>query len=187
MDEHIKDYNFHKIGKAVINLLTNQISALYYTSIKDRLYCESLESFSRRTAQYTLLQIFDTITRTIAPMVPHLAEEMYHYLPQRNSKTYFTKNHENPNSSWQDESLENVMEDILNCRRDINKRLETGTFDADVTITCSKEFFLKLKVGHMLWDSHNFNYYTVSICRHWVLYQTWKTNWRIFFKFPRLY
>lgn len=147
MSDYAKDCHFHKIGKSIINLLTNQISALYYTAIKDRLYCDGIDSRDRRAAQYTLLCIIETITRIVAPIVPHLAEEMYQHLPQKESKTYFTKSHPEPDGAWLNDDLDNAMNEILNCRKDINKLLDTHALESDITIRCSKKFFNDLKVG----------------------------------------
>lgn len=127
--------------------MSNQISALYYTAIKDRLYCDSIDNPSRRAAQYTLWQIFEVITKSVAPIVPHLAEEMYQSLPQRDMKTYFQENHHIPSSAWVNNNLEQVMNDILNCRREINKMLDTNALLSEVTITCSEIFLKELKVG----------------------------------------
>ncbi|KAJ8948755.1 hypothetical protein NQ318_017924 [Aromia moschata] len=141
----IKECQFHKISAAVLQFLTNPISAVYYTAIKDRLYCDHYDSSTRRSAQYTLLQIFETVTQAIAPIVPHLAEEMYLYLTPKDKKTYFTSAHPKPTADWQNLKLEQAMDMILNIRKDINKELD-ATLDADITIIFSKRNIDLLKV-----------------------------------------
>lgn len=130
----------------MINILTNQISGLYYTSIKDRLYCENVHSPSRRAAQYTLYNIFKVVSLAIAPILPHLVEEMYQYLPQKASKTYFSGHHQRLDSYWLNKDLENTMQDILNCRKDMNKIFEGRTLDMDITIKCPENSFKNMKV-----------------------------------------
>lgn len=84
-------------------------------------------------------------------MLPHLAEEMYRSLPQRNMKTYFQEDHQISSNDWRSDNLEQVMNDILNCRSDINKMLDTDALLSEITITCSESFINKLKVGlHLL-------------------------------------
>ncbi|KAJ8925130.1 hypothetical protein NQ315_001312 [Exocentrus adspersus] len=129
--EAIKSYHFHKVSFAVLHLLTNPVSALYYTAVKDRLYCDAADSGTRRSAQYTLLRIFETVTRSIAPIVPHLAEEMYSHLPRRET-TYFTRVHAPPPSDWEDVKVERLMEVVRRIRHELNK--ETGAGTADVAV-----------------------------------------------------
>lgn len=60
-----------------------------------RLYCEPVTSASRLACQHVCFSILETILRTIAPIVPHFAEEVYSYHPlyagEKNSKCTFTR------------------------------------------------------------------------------------------------
>lgn len=42
-----------------------------------RLYCDAEDSIGRRSCQTVLEEILDGVTRSIAPVLPHLAEEVY--------------------------------------------------------------------------------------------------------------
>ncbi|XP_018570506.1 isoleucine--tRNA ligase, mitochondrial [Anoplophora glabripennis] len=154
--EAANEYQFHKVSHAVINLLTNEVSALYYMAIKDRLYCDGVDSTTRRAAQYTLTQIFEIVTRSIAPIVPHLAEEMYLHLPQR-EKTYFRSAHAIPASEWEDEGVNGLMRTILRIKRDVNKESGTGTAHVDVSLLFSKKFvgFMKVRGLRLLFNRRN--------------------------------
>lgn len=129
----------------MINLLTNPVSALYYTAIKDRLYCDNVDSTTRRTAQYTLSHIFEIVTRSVAPIVPHLIEEMYLHLSQK-EKTYFTSVHSEPPLEWEDEKVNGLMEVVLKIRRDVNKELGTSTAHMNVSLLLSKKIIDLMKV-----------------------------------------
>ncbi|CAH1989563.1 unnamed protein product [Acanthoscelides obtectus] len=143
--ELTRSYQFHRVSAAVLSLLTNSISALYYTSIKDRLYCDHLGSTSRKAAQYTLHNLFEIVTQTIAPMVPHLVEEMYQYYNLKDNKTYFTSTHLKPQSGWENNKIAEIMAVILNCKRDLNKALGPNTTDKDVKITLCTSVFKSLQ------------------------------------------
>lgn len=95
------------------------------------------------------MHIFEIVTRSVAPMVPHLAEEMYQHLPQR-EKTYFTSVHAQPATDWEDEKVNELMEVILRIRRDVNKELETGTAHANVSLLFSSRVFGLTKVSENL-------------------------------------
>lgn len=144
--EFTQDYHFHKISSTVINLLTNDISALYYTAIKDRLYCDHVDCPTRRAAQYTLSRVFSVVARSIAPIVPHLVEEMFLYLPQKGEKTFFTSTQVTPNNDWEDFDMEKVMEVVLRVKRDVNKEVGAGTADKDVELIFSKRISALVKV-----------------------------------------
>nr|CAI5832646.1 unnamed protein product [Callosobruchus analis] len=143
--EYIKSYQFHRISTVVLNLLTNSVSALYYTSIKDRLYCDHVGSTVRKAAQYTLHCVFETITQKIAPMVPHLVEEMYQYYNLKDNKTYFTSTHIKPQSKWENRQVDEIMKIILNCKKEVNKILGSNTSDKDLKIAVCANAFKSLQ------------------------------------------
>nr|XP_015840363.1 PREDICTED: isoleucine--tRNA ligase, mitochondrial isoform X2 [Tribolium castaneum] len=135
--EAINDYRFQQICKSVINLLTNPVSALYYNGIKDRLYCDPLDSISRKSSQFVLLQIFEIVTQAIGPIVPHFVEEMFLHLPHKNGKTYFTSTHSKAETCWKNDVVDKVMEVILNIKKEINKEIGAGTQNTVVKIAFS--------------------------------------------------
>ncbi len=46
-----------------------------------RLYCDPEDSLGRRSCQTVLEEILDGVSRSIAPVLPHLAEEVYLHSP----------------------------------------------------------------------------------------------------------
>ena len=46
-----------------------ELSSFYLDIIKDRLYCEGVDSLERRSAQTALWMILDTITKLFAPIL----------------------------------------------------------------------------------------------------------------------
>lgn len=46
-----------------------------------RLYCDPEDSLGRRSCQTVLEEILDGVSRSIAPILPHLAEEVYLHSP----------------------------------------------------------------------------------------------------------
>lgn len=45
------------------------------------LYCDPEDSLARRSCQTVLEEILDGVTRAAAPILPHLAEEVYLHAP----------------------------------------------------------------------------------------------------------
>lgn len=122
------------------------MSALYYTAIKDRLYCESSDSVSRKAAQFILLQLFKTVIKSIAPVVPHLAEELYLYFNRKENESIFKEGFQVPNE-WKNDKIAHFMENIiLNFKTDINKRQMANTIDIHTKISVSEDLFNQIKV-----------------------------------------
>lgn len=51
-----------------------------------RLYCENAKDPKRRSCQTALAEILDVLVRSFAPILPHLAEEVFQYVPYAKGK-----------------------------------------------------------------------------------------------------
>ncbi|TFY83159.1 hypothetical protein EWM64_g848 [Hericium alpestre] len=78
--EGYANYNFPKVMNALGNFANITLSSLYFDITKDCLYADSLSSFERRSVVTVLEQVLTTMTRVMAPVLPHLAEEIHHTL-----------------------------------------------------------------------------------------------------------
>ncbi|XP_076272179.1 isoleucyl-tRNA synthetase, mitochondrial [Rhynchophorus ferrugineus] len=147
---HIESYNFQRINTTLLPFLTNQVSALYFTAIKDRLYCEPEQSSSRRSAQYVLLQLFNIVTRSVGGILPHLVEELYASFQQKTSDTFFTGPKIDANPQWNDSNVEKIMELVLQIRSDIYKCDDlTNSPLFDLTLEMDKtNYQLLMSVGN---------------------------------------
>ncbi|GJQ67952.1 hypothetical protein Trydic_g16709 [Trypoxylus dichotomus] len=121
--EYLNNYYYHKLNAAVMHFLTNSVSALYYNCIKDRLYCDPQNSLSRRSAQYVLYAILQIVTRSIAAILPHLAEELYSHFPLKVLDSFFKTRPFNAPEDWYSEDVLELMHHILNFRKEINKQV----------------------------------------------------------------
>ena len=54
----------------------------------NRLYCENADDPKRRSCQTALAEILDVMVRSFAPILPHLAEEVFQYIPYLKGKKY---------------------------------------------------------------------------------------------------
>lgn len=64
---------------------TSQLSLL-----SCRLYCEEAKDPKRRSCQTVLAEALDIIVRSFAPILPHLAEEVFQYIPYKKGKAHST-------------------------------------------------------------------------------------------------
>ncbi|KAI0053136.1 isoleucyl-tRNA synthetase [Auriscalpium vulgare] len=69
-------YNFPKVVNGLTNF-TNTTLAAYFDMNKDNLYANDVDSLSRRATVTVLQHVLDTIVHVMAPILPHLAEEVH--------------------------------------------------------------------------------------------------------------
>ena len=77
------DYEFLVVTHAVNDFCVVELSNFYLDIIKDRLYCEGVDSLERRSAQTALWMILDTITKLFAPILAFTCDEIWQAMPHR--------------------------------------------------------------------------------------------------------
>nr|XP_034967261.1 isoleucine--tRNA ligase, mitochondrial isoform X2 [Zootoca vivipara] len=106
-----KEYDYGKVVRLLQAFHTRELSSFYFSIIKDRLYCEEEKDPKRRSCQTALAAIFDTVVRSFAPILPHLAEEVFQYLPyQKESDSVFRSGWMNTSPVWKKPGLEEAVE-----------------------------------------------------------------------------
>ncbi|TRY98005.1 hypothetical protein DNTS_032616 [Danionella cerebrum] len=105
------EFNFGLVIRQLQSFNTRELSNFYFSIIKDRLYCDPEDSVGRRSCQTVLEEILDGLSRSIAPVLPHLAEEVYLHAPGHDEgDTLFRSGWINTNPVWRKPGLEEVME-----------------------------------------------------------------------------
>ena len=74
-------FEFSGVHRALSTLLPNDLSAFYFDIIKDRLYCDQEGSSKRRSTVTVLYHLLRGVLQSVAPIAPHLAEEVAQYAP----------------------------------------------------------------------------------------------------------
>ncbi|XP_010766358.1 isoleucine--tRNA ligase, mitochondrial [Notothenia coriiceps] len=107
-------YTEFDAGRAIRVLqgfIARELSSFYFSIIKDRLYCDPEDSLGRRSCQTALEEILDGVTRSIAPILPHLAEEVYLHAPGHGEgETLFKSGWIKSSSVWRRPGLEEAVE-----------------------------------------------------------------------------
>uniref|UniRef100_A0A8D8Q818 isoleucine--tRNA ligase n=1 Tax=Cacopsylla melanoneura TaxID=428564 RepID=A0A8D8Q818_9HEMI len=89
VDTLYSEFQYARVSRVVQNFVTNELSGLYFTQVKDRLYCDTVQGSSRLSALNTLYNILHVLLRSIGPIMPHLAEEVYMYDPSKQAACFF--------------------------------------------------------------------------------------------------
>ncbi|KAM6165931.1 isoleucine--tRNA ligase, mitochondrial [Erethizon dorsatum] len=106
-----KQYDFGKVVRLLQAFYTRELSNFYFSIIKDRLYCEKEDDPKRRSCQTALAQILDVLVRAFAPILPHLAEEVFQYLPYgAEPRSVFRTGWISTSSVWKKPGLEEAVE-----------------------------------------------------------------------------
>ncbi|XP_020140016.2 isoleucine--tRNA ligase, mitochondrial [Microcebus murinus] len=109
--ESYRQYDFGKVVRLLQTFYTRELSNFYFSIIKDRLYCEKENDPKRRSCQTVLDEILDVIVRSFAPILPHLAEEVFQHIPYfKEPKSVFRTGWISTSSIWKKPGLEEAME-----------------------------------------------------------------------------
>ncbi|MGC8501716.1 isoleucine--tRNA ligase [Desulfurella sp.] len=74
-----ENYEFHIVYQNVTNFCINTLSAFYLDISKDTLYCDSVNSKKRLSAQTAMKEILDVLIRFLAPILSLTTEEAYQF------------------------------------------------------------------------------------------------------------
>ncbi|XP_059209664.1 isoleucine--tRNA ligase, mitochondrial isoform X3 [Centropristis striata] len=105
------EFDAGRVIRVLQAFITRELSSFYFSIIKDRLYCDPEDSLGRRSCQTVLEEILDGVTRSIAPILPHLAEEVYLHAPGHDQgETLFKSGWIKSSSVWRRPGLEEAVE-----------------------------------------------------------------------------
>uniref|UniRef100_A0A8C7EFL7 Isoleucine--tRNA ligase, mitochondrial n=1 Tax=Nothoprocta perdicaria TaxID=30464 RepID=A0A8C7EFL7_NOTPE len=109
--EAYKQYDYSKVVRLLQAFCSRNLSNFYFSIIKDRLYCEAEEDPKRRSCQTVLAEALDIVVRSFAPILPHLAEEVFQYLPyKKDSEGVFRSGWIKASSGWKKPGTEEAIE-----------------------------------------------------------------------------
>lgn len=73
-------FEFRAAHSMLYDFCNDTLSAVYLAAVKDRLYCDRPDAPRRRQTQTVLHNICDGLTRLLAPILPHTADEAWREL-----------------------------------------------------------------------------------------------------------
>ena len=76
-------YEFQHATRRLYEFCTVQASSVYLSAVKDRLYCDAVDSPRRRATQTVIHRMLMTLVKLLAPILPHTAEEAWEHVPHR--------------------------------------------------------------------------------------------------------
>ncbi|OAD60680.1 Isoleucine--tRNA ligase, mitochondrial [Eufriesea mexicana] len=148
MQEHYDNYEYHHAAKTIMHFITNDVSAFYCTLIKDRLYCDEIMSPTRIAVVQVIKEIFNVFIRSIAPILPHLAEEAWLYYPEKRTSLPLHCTQYKVSESWNDPTMEQHIDVALQLRKIVLKIVNTTTWKLYGIIEATEKDFVSLSFLH---------------------------------------
>lgn len=117
-------YDFNVVYQAVHHFCAVEMSAFYLDIAKDRLYASAPQAPGRKAAQTVLYEALTVITKLIAPVIPHTAEEVWSFIPGVLEESVQMTDYPVADSTLYDASFEAEWEAFIALREDVYKALE---------------------------------------------------------------
>ncbi len=119
-------YEFYRFFQALQNFCVVDLSNVYLDIAKDRLYVSGAAEFRRRSCQTVLSLVVERLAGLIAPVLCHMAEDIWQNLPYPVAETsVFERGWPTAPDGWRQAQLEAPMERILELRSLVNRQLES--------------------------------------------------------------
>jgi isoleucyl-tRNA synthetase len=115
---------FHRVYHLVNAFCAVEISSFYVDVMKDPLYTLAPDSADRRSAQTAIFETVATLAKLIAPVMPFTADEVWGFLPGRETESVHLAKFPAADAGRRDAELEARWERLLTVRRVASLELE---------------------------------------------------------------
>jgi len=118
-------FQFFRFFQTIQNFCVVDLSNFYLDVAKDRLYISGTDAFRRRSCQTVLAIAVENLARAIAPVLCHMAEDIWQYLPYPTPyKSVFEAGWVQLEEQWYKPELAATWQELRQVRTDVNKVME---------------------------------------------------------------
>jgi isoleucyl-tRNA synthetase len=118
-------FQFFRFFQTVQNFCAVDLSNFYLDIAKDRLYISAENAYRRRSCQTVIAIAVENLARAIAPVLCHLAEDIWQYIPYPTPyKSVFEAGWVQLDEKWANPELGKSWEYLRQVRGEVNKVLE---------------------------------------------------------------
>ncbi|WP_462130094.1 isoleucine--tRNA ligase [Staphylococcus pseudintermedius] len=140
--DHYESFDYLNIYQEVQNFINVELSNFYLDYGKDILYIEEKNAHKRRSMQTVLFEILVNMTKLLAPIIPHTAEEVWSHIEQVDEESVHLTNM--PAKEEVDQALLDKWNTFMALRDDVNRALEAARNEKVI----GKSLEAKVKVGN---------------------------------------
>jgi len=152
VETNLKNYNFHKLYKELLNFCTLDLSSFYFDIRKDVLYCDSLDSKKRINCVKVLNIILESLLKWFAPILVFTTDEVYSLI-SKDEKNIHEQNFAEVPKKWENKELNNKWDHLFKIKQEANIAIETkrsskeigSSLEAEVKLSVNKKKFELLK------------------------------------------
>ncbi|EJY94594.1 isoleucine--tRNA ligase [Staphylococcus arlettae] len=125
--EHYDNFDYLDIYQEVQNFINVELSNFYLDYGKDILYIEAQDAHKRRSMQTVLYQIIVDMTKLLAPILAHTAEEVWSHIPHvKEESVHLTRM---PEVVEVNHEILEKWNTFMKLRDDVNRALEVARND----------------------------------------------------------
>ncbi|MDT0925866.1 isoleucine--tRNA ligase [Staphylococcus pseudintermedius] len=140
--DHYESFDYLNIYQEVQNFINVELSNFYLDYGKDILYIEEKNAHKRRSMQTVLFEILVNMTKLLAPIIPHTAEEVWSHIEQVDEESVHLTNM--PAKEEVDQALLDKWNTFMALRDDVNRALEAARNEKVI----GKSLEAKVKTGN---------------------------------------
>jgi isoleucyl-tRNA synthetase len=147
LTEAYERFEFHRVYHLVNAFCAVELSSFYVDVMKDLLYTLAPSSVQRRSAQTAMHEVAATLARLIAPVMPFTADEVWSFLPGRETESVHLAAFPAVDVKLRDEALDARWQKLMEVRGaaalELEKMRQSGaigkSLEAQVTIAPESE------------------------------------------------
>jgi isoleucyl-tRNA synthetase len=144
--EAFDTYQFFRFFQTIQNFCVVDLSNFYLDAAKDRLYISSANGARRRSCQTVLQIALENLAKAIAPVLCHMAEDIWQFLPYETSdKSVFEAGWVEIDEKWRKPELKEKWENLRDLRNDVNKVLEQARTDKKIGSSLEAKILLDVR------------------------------------------
>ena len=131
---HYEAFEFYRAYQRIYQFCAVDLSSFYLDVLKDRLYAELPNGPDRQAAQYVLSRLHEVLTILLAPIIPHTADELWDFLPDRGAKPASVHLADWPEADarWDDADRDDKWNYIHSLRNMVHHNLEVLRKDKSI-------------------------------------------------------
>jgi isoleucyl-tRNA synthetase len=146
--DNLKNYNFHKLYKELLNFCTLDLSSFYFDIKKDVLYCDSIKSQKRKNCVKLLNILLECLLKWFAPILVFTTEEIFNLINKDGSSIheyYFLT----VPKKWENKQLSDKWEKLFKIKQEANIAIEEkrsskeigSSLEAEIKLFLNKDKF----------------------------------------------
>ncbi|MDB9744719.1 isoleucine--tRNA ligase [Pelagibacteraceae bacterium] len=146
--DNLKNYNFHKLSRELLNFCALDLSSFYFDIRKDVLYCDALNSKKRENCVVVLNIILESLLKWFAPILVFTTEEIYTLIKKKEESIHENSFVQIP-ANWKNNDLNDKWTKLFKIKQEANIAIEEkrsnkeigSSLEAEIKIIAGDENF----------------------------------------------